>query len=312
MPMNDFSFLGPFKLAMFYAGYLYFFATPVALWIIAKKTGWLRAIAAMFFAGISLLAYARFVEPRILLTPEHEIELAGCFATPGAARIAVYSDTHIGMFGNAMPVSRIVNRINKEKPDFTLFAGDFIYYLDEENLADAFSPLRDLQQPLFAVLGNHDVGLPGPDYTDPLTTKLRSSEVIFVDNNALRLSNSNFALELVGLSELWARRQELSLLEGQTDHPRLVLSHNPATIGNVDDGDDVDLLIGGHTHGGQVQLPFLTCFLTGVCGDVAYGLREVKNRLVFTTSGTGMVGLAMRFRVPPRVDILNLTWNVCD
>lgn len=77
-------------------------------------------------------------------------------------------------------------------------------------------------------------------------------------------------------------------------------------------GRKTDLLVAGHTHGGQIQLPFITCWWTGLCGkNAAYGLREENDALVFTTSGTGMVGLPMRFRVPPRIDVLNVAYKSC-
>src|SRR5690606_33204110 len=139
-----------------------------------------------------------------------------------------------------------------------------------------------------------------------------SAGVILIDNGTVALKGDRFDLELVGLSDLWGRNQQLSLLRAPARRPRLVLTHNPATIYDLKPGMRADLVLGGHTHGGQILLPFLTCALTGVCGESAYGLRNQSGALVFTTSGTGMVGLPMRFRVPPRIDILNVGYSSCD
>ncbi len=299
------------KLAIFFASWLYVPVAPVCVWLIVKRKGAFRAGAALFLLCISCLAYARFVEPRILLTAEHEITLKRCGASSGAARVAVFSDTHNGLFGNAMPIDRIARRVDAANADFVLIPGDFIYFLDPEKYPETYAALEIIRAPMFAVLGNHDLGLPGPDFRVALSKALPHAGVRLIDDQALRLSNSKFTIELVALSDQWDHRQKLSLLMAPPSAPRLVLTHNPATMKDFRPGRTADLLVGGHTHGGQIQLPFLTCAMTGVCGDAAYGLRSVGDVEVFTTSGTGMVGLPMRFRVPPRIDILNIHYPSC-
>ncbi|MEZ5892940.1 MAG: metallophosphoesterase [Parvularculaceae bacterium] len=306
--------LGPLeylKLAVYYASYLYVVAAPLCLWLMARRRGRLRAAAAAFFVAITCLAYGRFVEPRMLLAAEHDVLLASCGAKAGAARIAVISDLHQGIFANAMPIERIARRIDVLNPDFTLIAGDLTYYLDPERFEDVFAPLGAMRAPVFAVLGNHDIGLPGPDLSADLTKALAAGGVAVIDNTTHRLSNSKFDIDLVGLSDLWGEAQDLSLLLKPPSRPRLVLTHNPATVEEFWPGMSADLLIAGHTHGGQIQLPLLTCLVTGVCGDWGYGLREGAGVSIFTTSGTGMSGLPMRFRVPPRIDVLNVRYPAC-
>ncbi len=299
------------KLAIYFASYLYFIVAPLAVWFAFRHSGAMRIGSAVFLVIISCLAYARFIEPRILLTQEHDVALKACFEGAGAVRIAVFSDTHNGLFGNAMSIDRLAARVQSANPDFVLIAGDFVYFLDPARFEQTFAAFAEIDAPVFAVLGNHDLGLPGPDLRELLKEALPHAGIRLVDDRALKLSNSQFVLELVGLSDQWDKHQKLSLLERQTSLPRLVLTHNPATIKDFAPGMSADLLIGGHTHGGQIQLPVLTCALTGVCGDVAYGLRTEKEVQIFTTSGTGMVGLPMRFRVPPKIDVLNLRYNKC-
>jgi hypothetical protein len=267
--------------------------------------------AIAFFTSISLLAYGRFVEPRIIDTAEHDIVLDGCFDVGGEMRLAVFSDTHNGLFKNAMPINRIAREVAASNPDFVLIAGDFIYFLAPERFEESFGALNEISAPVFAILGNHDIGLPGPDLRAPLRASLPNFGVRLIDNAALKISNEKFAIELVGLSDQWGRRQNLSLLEPAALTPRIVLTHNPATIRDFTPASKADLLIAGHTHGGQIQLPILTCAITGVCGDIAYGLRKERGIQIFTTSGTGMVGLPMRFGVPPRIDVLNISYNEC-
>lgn len=307
--------LGPLeliKLAIFYASYLYFPAALLFGWWIVRTRGPTRFLAAACLMISSCLAYGRFVEPRLLFTAEHDVALRTCYASGGDVRIAVVSDMHVGLFANAMPVQRIARRLDAANADLVLVAGDFIYFLHPDRLEETFAPLGVMRAPVFAVLGNHDIGLPGPDLGDPLRVALPKAGVTLIDNTAIALSDNGFSIELVGLSDHWGRAQDLTLLQRLHSVPLLVLTHNPSAAQDFHKNMSADLLIGGHTHGGQIQLPFVTCRLTGVCGDTGYGLREARGLPIFTTSGTGMVGLPMRFRVPPRIDLLNVRYKACS
>lgn len=300
------------KLAIYWASYLYFPAAIVLGWAIAKRRGRLRLAAAFLLAPLTILAYARFVEPRILVTREHEITLARCMADAGKARIAVFSDTHIGIFGNAMPVRRIAKAVNAQTPDAVMIAGDFTYWLAPEKFEAAFAALGAIDAPVFAVMGNHDVGLPGPDVGAPLTEMLGTIGVTVLDDAAATLEIGGRPVEIAGLSDLWAEHQDLALLERRGPAPRLVLTHNPATIETLLPRQSVDLMVAGHTHGGQINLPVVTCaFFPAMCRLTLGGLKETERGPVFVTTGTGMVGLPMRFNAPPQIDVLNLRWRAC-
>jgi hypothetical protein len=91
-----------------------------------------------------------------------------------------------------------------------------------------------------------------------------------------------------------------------------VLAHNPGTIRELPPAARLDLLVAGHTHGGQIYIPWLTCaLLRDACAVVRYGFAEVGPYRVFVTSGTGMVGLPLRFNAPPRIDVIDLSWRQC-
>lgn len=229
----------------------------------------------------------------------------------GSARVAVFSDTHIGLFGNAMPVARIARRVNALDADVVMVAGDFTYWLAPEKFTEAFAALGEISAPVYAVMGNHDVGLPGPDVDAPLTQTLAAIGVTVLDDSMATAGGG--ALEIAGLSDLWAENQKVSLLEKRGAVPRLVLTHNPATIRALLPRQSVDLMIAGHTHGGQINLPVVTCaMLPSMCRLTLGGLKETERGPVFVTTGTGMVGLPMRFNAPPRVDVLTVRWRACE
>ena len=305
--------MGAFRMYFYYGAYLYFIAAPILLWIIVRRRDLRRWGAAAILAALTVLAYARFVEPRILLTAEHEIELERCFPEAGAARIALFSDTHNGIFGNEIPIGRIARRVNALNPDLVFIAGDFAYLLAPERFDETFAPLGELAAPVYAVLGNHDIGEPAPDISDDLVPALSKIGVHVIDDVATTAVVGGRAIGIVGISDLWGERQDLSLLNEPTEKPRLVLTHNPAMILRLKPAAQFDLMLAGHTHGGQIYIPLLTClWQSGACEVTRYGLAETPRGPVFVTSGTGTVGLAMRFMVPPRIDVLNIRYKACS
>jgi len=306
--------LGPLefvKLAIFYASWLAPFTAIFLLLAVARRRGFQRLVHAVGAALLAAFCYARFVEPRILLTVEHEAMLERCFPGAGSARLAIFSDAHEGLFANAIPVSRIVRRINETGPDAVMIAGDFVYFLAPQRFEAAFKAFAKLRAPAFAVLGNHDVGLPGPDVGADLSPALEAQGVRMIDDKGARLDVNGREIEIVGLSDLWAKNQNRNLLEDRGSRPRLVLTHNPGTIRELRKPESVDLMIAGHTHGGQINIPFVTCALTSACAVVRYGFLETDRGPVFVTSGTGMVGLPLRFNAAPRIDVINLSWRAC-
>jgi predicted MPP superfamily phosphohydrolase len=301
------------KLPIFYASWLYFPAATFLVWAAATRSLRTRLLAVAALLPITVLAYARFIEPRILLSPEHDIELARCFPEDGALRLALLSDLHIGLFPSAMPISRIARRIAALDVDAALIAGDITYYAPPERYEAIYAPLGRTGAPVYAVLGNHDVGIPGPDVSVPLSAALSRIGVAVFDNRKGALTGRGGVGELVGLSDTWQKRQDFSLLEAASPQPRIVLAHNPATVFDMPEGSHADLIVAGHTHGGQIRIPGFTCRFVGeACWVTLYGYTNAYRTPVFVTSGTGMVGLPMRFLTAPRIDVLNIRYRACE
>lgn len=296
------------KLVIFYASWLAFPMAALMLWVIITRRNFQRYAAIGMILALTVFSYARFIEPRLLTTKNHQVTLEKCFAQSGQIKLAIFSDTHNGLFSNAMPINRIINAINKNNPDAVLIAGDLVYFLDPKRYAKTYSTFAKSNAPVYAVLGNHDVGVPGPDMTKELTEFLPNVSVQIIDNKATMIANN---YDLIGLSDSWSdKKQGTELLAKPGTNPRIVLTHNPKTIRILKKGS-FDLLIAGHTHGGQVNLPIITCWFTFACDTKRYGYKSLPKGPIFVTSGTGMVGLPIRFNVPPRVDFLTLTHKAC-
>ncbi|MFN7164266.1 MAG: metallophosphoesterase [Hyphomonas sp.] len=299
------------KLLIFWGSWAWFPFAALCIWAIWRGRPLVKGLAALALAASCVPAYARFVEPRLLVTHAETILLPGASKTSPSIRIALFGDPHIGMFGHAVPISRIVTRINAEGVDAVFLAGDLTYHPDPDDIPEDFAALASLDAPLFAVLGNHDVGRPGSDLTDPLLAALGDAGAGIMHNRAVETDIGGHAVVVSGASDLWQRRQDFgfsaSLPAGK---PVILLTHNPDTALVVPDHFAYDLMLAGHTHGGQVRLPGLYRNFLPVTGPFDKELHRFASpsgeRLVYVTTGTGMVGVPMRFLMPPRIDILTI------
>lgn len=283
--------------ALFFA--LYQFATGAA------EAG----LAGLVIAGFGALGiYARLIEPFRLRIKRLEIgegeirELTVCF----------FADLHVGRFRRADWVRRVVALVNAQKPDAVLIGGDFVGHLDHHILADLLEPLCQLQAPLgvYAVLGNHDYGLPGPDRTPELMSLLRRLNVRLLRNECVTLAGR---LQLIGLDELWADLDDADAAFGACEPAgdsqelpsrRIVLGHNPDLMSKMN--QCADLFLFGHTHGGQIYIPFLTRYIVPVAGDLYRGLHELPQGKVYVTTGCGETTTPTRLGAVPEVVVVTV------
>lgn len=304
------------KLAIFWLSFLWFpfvFASLVVIWR-SRTTG--RYVAAGLLLLSLPLAWGRFVEPRMLVVHEETIVLPAFSHASGDLKIVLFSDMHIGMFSNAVSIERLVRRVNAENVDAIFIAGDFTYWIDPEDVPKAFSALKKANAPIYAVLGNHDVGIPGRIYGENLYGPLREFGVTFVENRSFETEIGGRKVIIAGTSDLWQRAYRFDFeTTFPTNVPVILLTHNPDMAQHVPHNVHYDLMLAGHTHGGQIRLPIpgLTQAMIPTQYPYDTGLHRLdqpgraNEALVYVTPGTGMIGLPMRFRRPPRIDILTLT-----
>lgn len=271
-------------------------------------------MAAVTLSGCSLPAYARWVEPRWLRVDRVTLPL---FPSPARRplRLLHLSDFHLSRVVPLSFIQRAIATGLAERPDMAVVTGDFITRtLDQHEAYTA--ALRRLSEamPVFAVLGNHDGGRWAAvrrGYTDTRVVErlLAESGIQLLHNEARRIAHGDQAFWLIGLGDLWA--EELvaekafhAATNGPTI-PRIVLSHNPDSkdrLGHV----DWDLMLCGHTHGGQVALPhFGTPMAPVIDHRYVAGLNRWGTRWIYTTRGVGNLK-GVRFNCRPEISVLDL------
>lgn len=259
---------------------------------------YLIIITVFAYIGTLLFIYARFIEPNIILTKHTDIDVGF------SATIVVISDLHLGVYNNHSFLERIVKQINTlEGVDMVLIPGDFTYY-PPSDLDTLFSSLKEIKYPTYAVLGNHDSERPGPKIQKELQAALEKNGVIFLHNTNALFERSN--IHILGLGDKWADEDDIAQIDNfKAADNLIVLTHNPDTIMNYTN-DIPDVTIAGHTHGGQIRIPFVYKHVIPSRYEFDEGLYHTKNGTVYVSAGLGVIGLPMRFMIPPRIDVLHL------
>lgn len=297
----------------YYGAYGVFPFLALAAYLIARGEGFWRWVMLIALIPAVTVAWARFAEPAWLRTERAEIVLAGATADGPSLRIALFADTHVGKFGNAPSLARIVDQVNQQDVDLVLIAGDLVFRPRSGQIESEIGALARLEAPAIAILGNHDVGAPGPDNRRAVRTALEGAGVSVLEDTFEIVEVSGQQLAISGLRDLWDRLPidtdfASNIPEGL---PHITLAHNPDTALYLPTGFDYDLMLSGHTHGGQIRLPFLFHLAIPCEGDWDRDLHSWRDsagaeRLVWVTPGTGMVDLPFRLFQPPRIDILTL------
>ncbi len=293
--------------------------------------------AALALAGllVALLCWGVAIEPSLIDREEETAPIPDLPAAWEGQRVALIADLHVDMWlANTDTVRRVVDELVEERPAAVLIAGDFVYQpgpdAGEElrEVADLLRPLPAAGVPTYAVLGNHDHGL--NDFTDPpdpgvvrpaqVRATLAGIGVRVLDNEAVPLPTPGGAaapgppLYLVGIDSAWAEaaRPLFALNQVPRGAPRLVLMHNPDTFERLPAGE-APLAVAGHTHGGQVRIPFLPewSWLTFAEPDPVHadgwidGYGAPGNRL-YVNRGIGFGTAPIRINCPPELTIFTL------
>ena len=242
-----------------------------------------------------------------LRVTREEIPLPNLPAAFGGLRVCHLSDLHVGRHVSAEYVNRALGMAAGLEAQLVVLTGDYASY--EWTFIKSILPaLGRLQAPLgvFAVLGNHDYMRA---QRGPATRALKSAGVRVLENEAVKLTMAGATLHLVGIADPVTGHQDFDRAMEQVppDGCKVFLAHTPDVIPAVN-ALHADLLLAGHTHGGQVNLPFIgpPVVPSAFGARFAAGLAQYEGTPVFVTRGVGVIDPFLRFRCPPEVALLTL------
>jgi hypothetical protein len=229
-------------------------------------------------------------------------------------RIAQISDIHFDEFTEPFFLRRVVAQINSLAPDLLLLTGDYISngprghdfaYGAIFRCADV---LRDLTCPLrFAVMGNHDSILGVPNIREALAI----ASIPLLVNQHVAIERAGQRLWLAGVADPVTSAPDLDrAIPTQPDGPVLLLCHAPDYADTVlahPRGSLVDLMLSGHTHGGQVRLPWVGALSLPPWGKkYVEGIFHLGRLQLYVNRGIGTVGLPIRLNCPPEITLFTL------
>jgi len=264
----------------------------------------LAATPLLAIAGVA--AYARLVEPYSYWISETDVFIRDLPERFENFRITQLTDIHHSRILGIDEVRRVVALAQQTKPDMFVLTGDYTttYRRFIEPCAEALAALS-APEGVWAVLGNHD------HYTDPeLTTRALQRQHIAVMNNAhTTLQRGPEALQLAGIDDWsWNAVDWARAFDGlKPAPPTILLSHQP-TVLDLEQTQNISLILSGHTHGGQVKLPFFGAPVHYATNDLKYvrGLFRRGVTQLYVSSGTGVIGLPVRLGVQPEIAVLRL------
>lgn len=265
--------------------------------------------------GLARLTYAVHVEPTWLELNHLDIPVRSLPASHEGFRVVQMSDLHASKHVTSTYLNEAVDLAQAQNPDVLVLTGDYIHK-GSRHVSEVAKVLGKLKAPhgVFAVLGNHDYSVRNSfgyrrykNLHQEIADALSNQGIRVLHNETLPLVKEGQRIYLSGVADLWSRvcdpDQALAGLCPQT--PRIVLAHNPCTIEHLGK-HRCDLMLSGHTHGGQVKLPGIGPVALGPKGRrFAAGLYRHGPSYLYVNKGVGF-GLRLRFNVRPEVAVLTL------
>ena len=264
--------------------------------------------------GVGSVVYSRYVESYWLSVERVKIPLR---PKHGGRPIILLqlADFHVSSYVPLEFVEEAVVLGLKSRPDLVCLTGDFVTGIlkDESAYARILRRLSDAA-PTFASLGNHDGGAWsggrfGYEDTTAVEQLLADSGVTCLLNASARVSIAGRQAELIGLGDLWAGNMNVgdafAKVSSGDETVRVVMSHNPDTKTDLA-SHAWDLMLCGHTHGGQIRIPFVgSPFLPISDRRFAMGLHRWQNHWIYVTKGVGNLH-GVRFNCRPEVTVLEV------
>jgi predicted MPP superfamily phosphohydrolase len=229
-------------------------------------------------------------------------------------RIVQLSDIHLDEYTEPFFLDRIVRKVNDLAPDLVLLTGDFIthgsltFLTGRHAIRRCAELITNLTAPLrYAILGNHDVSFDAATVTRALVD--HNTPVLI--NQHLPLERNGARLWLCGVDDPGTSHANLDLtIPENPDDPVILMVHEPDYADEVIShprGHLVDLMLAGHSHGGQVRLPFLGPIILPPMGEKYPEGHFTFNRMqLYVNRGIGTVGLPFRLNCPPEVTVITL------
>ncbi len=260
----------------------------------------------------SMLLQSALAEPRQIEITHQRILLPKLPPEFHGFRIAQLSDIHHSPYFSEEEIGIAVRRANELDADLVVLTGDYISH-SRDYIPSCARALAELKAPhgVFAVLGNHDHWTDGKAMWAALAEQ--GIRVLTNENHKLSLGQSH--IRLLGVDDLMVGQDDLqlALLGSSIEETRILLCHNPRIIREAARAS-IDLVLSGHTHGGQINWRLLTGrkdsklnrWLRRPSRRLTRGHTELGATQLYVNRGLGTVIAPLRYGCPPEITLLEL------
>jgi predicted MPP superfamily phosphohydrolase len=277
---------------------------PLAL-LVGKLVGlsWLTSVLAGGVLSLAAGVRAVWQQPRVV---RMTLEIPGLPAAFDNYQVVHLSDVHCGPWTPPPRVQRWVQRINAMAPDLVAVTGDLITTGDDYVVAvsQALGGLR-ARDGVFACMGNHDYFTDGEDFA----RRLEDAGLEVLRNRGQAIERDGEQLYVAGADDTWTRRADVpaALDARPPDAPTLLLAHDPMLFPEAA-AAGVELMLSGHTHGGQFAVPGLhrRLNLARFTSLFTVGLYRTGRSILHVSRGAGTTGPPIRLGAPAEISVLTL------
>jgi hypothetical protein len=275
-----------------------------------KMAGYLSLVS--FATGIGGVRYGMYVEPDTMDVKEVEIKLPRLPRQFSGYRIVQFSDLHMGGWMDGGRLRKVVDLVKQQQPDLVVITGDFfngpvwggnLVRAAEELVVELSRLTADVTT--LGVLGNHDYWSDAGE----VRKALERCGVIEIGNGFYSLEREGQELHIAGVDDVWYGNDDLDAVLSKlpSTGEAILLAHEPDFADISAKSGRFGLQLSGHSHGGQIVLPFLGAPVLPRLGrKYPNGLYKVGDMWQYTNRGVGMADLPIRFNCPPEITVFTL------
>ncbi len=263
-------------------------------------------------AGAGGLNYGLFVEPELLEVKKVDIKLSRLSSRFSNYRLVQLSDLHMGGWMDGRQLRKVLDIVMEQRPDLVVITGDFfngpvwsekLVRAAEEFVAEV--SILTSEVTVLGVLGNHDYW----SDADEARAAIKRSGVIEVGNGFHSIEREGERLHIAGVDDVWYGHDDLDAVLSKLPDTgeAILLAHEPDFADISSKSGRFGLQLSGHSHGGQVILPFVgPPVLPRLGKKYPDGLYRVGDMWQYTNRGVGMTDLPIRINCPPEITVFML------
>ena len=253
------------------------------------------------FLVLGICYYAFQIETKKLIVKQYKLNGTKDQTT---IRVVQLSDIHLSNTKTLEDLQRIVNTVNEQNADLVVFTGDLIDKAHSYSELDGVAPiLSQIVAQKYAVYGNHDIGGGAIRFYDQL---MSDSGFILLNNSYDLIDFNGSQLAIRGYADALLGNPDYSLEVPEADY-QLALLHEPDVANNLE--DKVDLILSGHSHGGQVSLPFIGPVVKpSLAKHYTKEFYELEDSLLYVNTGIGTTRIHARLFVEPMIALFEITF----